>query len=127
MTGKFQYSILKYRHSYIAGEVFNIGILFLFNNGKIEFHHPNKLSRIATLFHKSPISFLKNTLSAFRIKAKYVSKEINKGELFKSDLAQIISNYFLSESAGSLFFSDIKNGIYFNEEKPIIEQNYRKN
>lgn len=124
MTGKFQYSVLKYRHSYIAGEVFNIGIIFLFNNGKIEFRHPHKLSRLAALFQKSPISFLKNTLTSFKSKSRSVSRNNIKTELFKSDLGNIISDYFLIESAGALFFDEVKTGVFLNNENQIIDHYY---
>lgn len=125
MTGKFQYSVLKYRHSYIAGEVFNIGILFLFDNGEIEFLYPKKLSRITAFFHDSPISFLKNTLSSFRMKTKNIYPNHTSDRLFQKDLADLISDFYLKETAGSLLFGEIKQGVYNNNQSAILHHFYK--
>jgi len=127
MTGNFQYSVLKYRHSFITGEVFNIGIIFLFDNGRIEFHYPNKLGRLTNLFHKSPSSLLKNMLSSLKGKIRSISKEIDKSPIFlNGDLSKIISKYILSENAGSLFFDEVRSGVYSKEEVNQIVNYYYK-
>ncbi|MBF8962951.1 DUF3037 domain-containing protein [Pontibacter sp. FD36] len=124
MTGTFQYTVLKYRHSFIAGEVLNIGILFLLADGRIEFHYPSKLSRISSLYPKFPTSFVKNTLSSFKSTASKLSKKPNANIIYQESFESLLNNNFLTISSGSLFFDEVKQGVSISDNKSLVEHYY---
>lgn len=123
MSGKFQFSILRYRHSYIVGEVVNIGILFLFDNGELEFYYPSKLERISKLYDNISTSFIKNSLASFKIR----TSKVNKGQInqlgYEILLKQIIDKYYFTPDAGALTFSEVKFGLC-QERNKTIEYHY---
>ncbi|MEJ8803171.1 hypothetical protein [Pontibacter sp. H249] len=121
MDGKFQYSVLKYRHSYAIGEVVNLGILFLFEDGEVAFSFPNKLSRLSQMYsHGLSLNFIKKTLASFDTRANKLNRSREAIVGLENDLSFIIGQYFLPENASSLFFSDTCKGL-FDDKEAIIE------
>jgi hypothetical protein len=119
MSGKIQFSILRYRHSYIVGEIINIGILFLFDDGEMIFHYPSKLERISKLYGNISTSFIKNSLASIKNRTNKVNKGQNNIVGNEVSLKYIIEKYFLSQDAGALFFSDIKSGLCIDRQATI--------
>ena len=130
MKQAFQYSVLKYRPSYLLDERINIGLLFHFsyiNNNKREsklvFVYPSKLSRISKTFPhigQGNLTNIRRYLLDFSNQANKLNKEAYRGTTLK----EILPSEFLVKDANSLFFSDIKDG-YYESKKDIIE--YYKN
>lgn len=119
MSGNFQFTVLRYRHSFIIGEVLNIGILFLFDNGHLEFRCPKKIGRITKLYDTLSSSFIKNTFSSFKNMVSNLNR--GQGNLIgsESSLKVVVNKYFLIEDAGTLLFSDIKSGVYQDRDQTI--------
>lgn len=121
---QFQYSILRYRHSYFLAEEVNVGILFFFPpEGRLEFLYPNSLQRISQLYPDFTVHTLRKYLNAFYKQAQKLTKSGSFGsdsDLFEqSDLQSIIEEHFLKEDATALLFSDIKKGTYENAEQTL--------
>lgn len=139
MNQPFQYSILKYRPSYLLDERVNIGLLFHFVNvinrgdeildeSKFVFVSPSKLARISKFFPdlgKDNLKEIKRYLSGFKRKAKELSWEEHS---IGKNLNKIISTEFIINDANSLFFSEIKEGVYESSESTVnyFEEQYFK-
>ncbi len=116
MTKFFQYSVLKYRVSYLLDERVNIGLLFHFSEDKkIVFVSPSKLKRISQFFpHFVNLSDIRRYLNGFERKANSLTKDgFEKPERFDD----FIQNEFLAKDANSFFFSNIKFGFYESVEQ----------
>lgn len=124
----FQYSLLRYRHSYLLGEEFNVGILFWFpTESRLEFLYPHYLQRISKLYEDFSTKILRNYLKAFDKQAqKLTRKAEGDSDLFPdSGLKSHIGNYFLTEDSTALYFAEIKKGTYENR-KQILEYYYEQ-
>lgn len=122
MNKTFQYSILRYRHSYLLQEEVNVGLLFFFEQEKkVEFLYPNSLTRISSLYHDFSVNLIKKYFRTFERAAIKVEKELHKDDvsLFKSDLRSYIHNYFLPDDASALYFTDLKEGTYNSAAKTL--------
>lgn len=123
MNQSFQYSILKYRPSYLLDERANIGLLFKFENvpslnnhkndlDRFVFVYPDRLSRISGFFPdlgKGNLNDIKLYLRSFdRVANQLNHSEITNGKTLK----ELISSEFIINDANSLFFSDVKKGGY---------------
>lgn len=111
----FEYSLLRYRHSYLLGEEFNVGILFWFPlESRVEFLYPHYLQRITNLYPDFSTKTLRNFLKAFEKQVNRINKDTYKSFDFYSDsaLKNLIENYFLSQDSTALYFADIKKGTY---------------
>lgn len=62
----FQYCLLKYVHSQLLGESVNIGIFFLFPDGKFYFKYPDNFARIKPLYEDFNEGQLKENLEILR-------------------------------------------------------------
>lgn len=137
MNQTFQYSILRYRPSYLLDERINIGILFLFKNfdhsvldnkNKVVFLFPTRLRRISQCFPNlgnKNLYILRNYLTSFKANANKINRE---KDFSVTDLSQIIESKFILDDANSFFFSEIKEGIYFSikDTKAYYEDLYFK-
>lgn len=113
----FQYSLLRYRHSYLLSEELNVGILFFFPlERRLEFLYPNHLQRISGLYPDFSTHTLRKYLKAFEKQAgKLNRKHTDSSSLFEtSDLEELIEDYFLPKDATALLFTDVKKGTYGN-------------
>lgn len=123
MNQPFQYSILKYRPSYLLDERVNIGLLFHFtdkvekegvvkNYSKFIFVFPTRLRRISNFFPNlgsRNLTDIKRYLIAFQKKANALSLREDANNKF---LKEIIPTEFIANDANSFFFSEIKQGFY---------------
>ena len=123
MNQPFQYSILKYRPSYLLDERVNIGLLFHFtnmvakegvvkNDSKFIFVFPTRLRRISNFFPnlgRGNLTDIRRYLIAFQNKANALSL---KEEANDKSLKEIIPSEFIVNDANSFFFSEIKQGFY---------------
>lgn len=124
MSKSFQYSILRYRPSYLLDERVNIGLAFYFpEEGALIFKYPKRLQRISQFFpNLIKLADIRRYLNAFEKRAIHLSKKKCK----KADeLDEILSEYFLLKDANSLFFSEAKNGFY-NHKENIINYYYEE-
>lgn len=128
MTGGYQYSVLKYRHSFLLGEVVNVGLLLYFQEGKeLLFIHPRRLERISHLYPDIAIKTIRYYLSLFSRKAIHLTKDWQPtiDGLLNVDFATVLHNEFLIEDASALYFDEIKTGIATAKNK-IVEYYYRE-
>jgi len=131
MNQKFQYSVLKYRPSYLLDERVNIGLLFhfedvhsyekeIFDLSKFVFIYPPKLRRISQFFPAiagSKLIEIKRYLRAFKETAKESSWLI---ALQDKSLDEVIKTKFIINDANSFFFSEVKKGFY--NDKQSVEK-----
>lgn len=115
----FQYSVLKYRPSYLLDERINIGLLFRFvkeeGADELTFVFPLRLSRISQAFPNlgpKNIQDIKRYLKAFEKAALRINR-------VNDSLYDIIPTEFIIDDANSLFFSETKEGFYQSVEKTI--------
>jgi len=136
MNQSFQYSVLKYRPSYLLDERVNIGLLFQFeekvnyeegieDEKRLFFIYPNHLKRISDFFPnigkgKNNLVDLKRYLREFYEKTEEITW---KSDIQKLTLKEIIPSEFIINDANSFFFSDVKQGFYTSIEETI---NYYK-
>jgi|SRR5690625_3808245 len=119
---QFQYSLLRYRHSYLLAEEVNIGILFLFPaERRVEFAYPNRLQRVSQLYSDFNVHTLRKYLNAFHKQAQRLTKQFSgEPDLFETlDFQGIIEDFFLIEDATALLFSDITKGTYEDAEETL--------
>jgi Protein of unknown function (DUF3037) len=111
MSKLFQYSVLKYRPSYLLDERVNVGLLFHFvDDHQLVFVHPSNLKRLSQSFPDlAKPSDIRRYLEAFARQAE----KLTQGGFDASDkLENIISQAFLVNDANSFFFSEVKFGFY---------------
>jgi len=123
----FQYSLLRYRHSYLLGEEFNVGILFCFpEESRVEFLYPHYLQRISRLYEDFSTKTLRNYLKAFNKQAEKLSgKFAESSDLFTdTGLKNLIEEYFLTEDSTALYFAEIKKGTYGESIQQILDYYY---
>lgn len=118
MKPYFQYSILKYRPSYLLDERLNLGLLFRFVNEERQeqfyFVYPSRLGRISHSFPnlgKKNLFYIKQYLKAFERRAKELGNKQWEG------LEEVIRSEFLIDDANSLFFSPVKEGFHSSVEE----------
>lgn len=111
MSKPFQYSVLKYRPSYLLDERVNIGLLFYFSGDrKLVFVHPRSLKRLGQFFpHSTNLRDIRRYLEAFVKQADRLSK---LGIDTSVNLEDLIVQSFLVNDANSFFFSEAKFGFY---------------
>jgi hypothetical protein len=103
MNKSFTYSILKYHHSQLLGELLNVGILFSFNEGKELYFVTGNLQRLRSVYQEFDNAYI--SLVTKNIKAKL--KERQHGNLFSPDfsLKDYVSQILLPEDSTALQFS----------------------
>lgn len=118
MNSTFQYSVLKYRHSFLLNEVVNVGLLLYFPEERIiKFIYPFRLNRISGLYSNFDIGTIKTVQGIFDSRCNELNQEwssLNKSLLAALEppkFENIISDYFLVEDASSLYFDIYKNGV----------------
>jgi Protein of unknown function (DUF3037) len=111
MSKPFQYSVLKYRPSYLLDERVNVGLLFHFvGDQRLVFVHPSSLKRISQSFPQlAKLSDIRRYLEAF---ARQAGKLTKNGFEASAKLEDIIGRGFLVNDANSFFFSEVKFGFY---------------
>lgn len=111
MSKPFQYSVLKYRPSYLLDERVNVGLLFHFvGDQRLVFVHPSSLKRISQSFPQlANLRDIRRYLEAF---AKQADKLTKNGLEESAKLEDIIGRSFLVNDANSFFFSEVKFGFY---------------
>lgn len=123
MKDSFAYSLLKYTHSQVLDETFNVGILFFFPSLKrFEFLYPEKLERIKNLYPNFSEKLLKLYLKGFKEQAAKLSNEL----VFEYEFKGLISEYFLPLDATFLHFSEPKQVIYDGNVKKYSQLYYNQ-
>jgi hypothetical protein len=114
-------TILRYRPSYLLGEVANIGVLFWFlDEGKFVFVYPPRLERLQHLYFETNLQTIRRYLKAFEQQANRLTKDLDL--LAHHFDPNILSEYFLVEDANSFFFSEWKKGITAGDTIDVIVQ-----
>ncbi len=118
MSKPFQYSVLKYRPSYLLDERVNVGLLFHFlGDQRLVFVHPSSLKRISQSFPQlANLRDIRRYLEAF---AKQADKLTKNGLEESAKLEDIIGRSFLVNDANSFFFSEVKFGFYESVEETL--------
>lgn len=120
MTKTFKYSVLKYRPSYLLEEQVNIGLLFLFfDDQKISFVYPKKLSRLTQFYPDTNLKNIKHYLHLFEHKSNLLDLPLTD-----ANFNHFIEANFLAKDASNLYFSPIKNGVY-KSTSSILEHYYK--
>lgn len=124
----FQYSLLRYRHSYLLNEEVNVGILFYFPVEKrVEFLHPNHLQRLSGLYPDISFYILRNYFKAFKRQTNKLNKALlhESGLFATAELNQLIREYYLVEDSTALIFTEARKGLYEDADQ-IIAFYYRQ-
>jgi len=123
MSKHFLYSLLKYTHSQVLEETFNVGILFFCPDTKeVRFLYPEKLDRVRKLYPNFSENLLKEYLKGFKSQALRISREIK----FEEDFNILINDYFLPIDATFLSFSKPKKVILDKNIDEYIKLYYHK-
>ena len=122
MTKTFQYSILKYRPSYLLDERVNIGLFFHFRSeqeSRYIFTYPPKLKRISYVFPnlgKNNLANIKIYLNGFKCKADNLDSQLLSSD---QPLRELLDKEFIVDDANSFFFSDVKQGSFNSVEQTV--------
>ena len=122
MTKTFQYSILKYRPSYLLDERVIIGLIFHFKSdlgNKYIFTYPSELKRVSNFFPtlgNDNIANIEKYLQGFRTTADKLGSRLSSSEQLLKD---VISSEFIVDDANSFFFSEIKYGSFDSIEQTV--------
>jgi hypothetical protein len=117
------YYLLRYVHSEVLEEVFNVGILFvLHQEKKVVFKYPQRLSRIKNLYNGFSTSLIRTYLQSFEKKAKDLSRQ-GVGDLFPFEAGP---EDFLVRDSSSLRFSEAKH-VHFSQTdtKWLVDEYFR--
>lgn len=121
--GIFTYSLLKYRHSQVLGEVLNIGLLVYFPlNNQLRFIYPEKLIRLRFAYPNVPVKTIK---SYFRYFEQHTSELNEVPDLFhtynlKDSFENFIRNEFLPSDSSVLQFDQPKNSVLYTTDIDYI-------
>lgn len=123
MNKKFAYSILRYHHSKFLGEVFNVGLLFVFpDENAVIFHYPKKLNRISGLYAEFNEQVIKDYLRAFEKRASQLGKELDKYVFGYKDL---ITDNLIVENSSALQFTDFRTAQYQTSIEEVTDLYYK--
>lgn len=133
MSNFFKYSILRYVHSDLLGEVLNIGILFLFpDENKVVFKYPTTLARIRSAYENK---FSDNLVHGI---LKGISRKVDRLYPPLENLNQATLNMFpgfdpfdddfvqriLTPDSTALRFDKLKFAVKYDGSKHIVKDYY---
>ena len=106
----YHFAVLRYRPSYLLGEVVNIGVLFWFlEEGKFVFVAPTHLERLKSLYIAANLVNIRLGLKHFDLQAKILSSQ--KSEISRHIFDEkVLTEHFLLKDANAFTFSDWKKG-----------------
>jgi hypothetical protein len=109
MNKSFTYSILKYHHSQLQGELLNVGVLFSFNEGRELHFVTGNLQRLRSVYQEFDNTYI--SLITKNIKDKLKVRQ--DGNLFSPDipLKDYVSQILLPEDSTALQFSSFYTAI----------------
>lgn len=123
MNKKFAYSILRYHHSKFLGEVFNVGLLFVFpDENVVIFHYPKKLNRISGLYAEFNEQVIKDYLRAFEKRASQLGKELDK---YVFGYKELITDNLIVENSAALQFTDFRIAQYQTSIEEVTDLYYK--
>lgn len=129
MTNYFYYSLLKYTYSQVLGEVFNVGICFIFpEQSLVVFKYPSSFDRLRHLYHDFSTKTLKNYCKEFEKTAKSISNNqtLQNIQLINNP-SELIRQEFLPYDASALRFSEVKTVIRYQNDIEKIIADYTEN
>ena len=127
MNTPFTYTILRYIHSQVLGEVVNVGILFSFpNQGKVVFKYPESLTRLKGLYCRFSESQIRAYQRGFAEKAAALNAKwkSNAPSAFTKSIWEVTPQDFLVEDATALQFSETKEGFLPGDQTDYIVSQY---
>ena len=127
MNTPFTYTILRYIHSQVLGEVFNVGILFSFpNQEKLVFKYPESLTRVKGLYRCFSESQIRAYQRGLARKAAELTAEWKSSSpsAFAKSIQEITPQDFLVEDATALQFSETKQGFLPGDQTDYIVSQY---
>ncbi len=127
MNTPFAYTILRYVHSQVLGEVFNVGILFSFpNQQELVFKYPESLARLKGMYRRFSESQIKAYQRGFARKAAELNAEWRNSSpsAFAKNILEITPQDFLVEDATALQFSETKQGFLSGDQVEHIVNQY---
>lgn len=138
MSTFFKYSILRYVHSAVLGEVLNVGILFFFpEKNHIAFKHPAHLGRIRGVYDGDfSENLVGNILKGLSKKVEQMNKTLqnNIPQLAYSDIDNFINHNLLLEDSTVLqfdnaqtAFSDVAIEVTIKEYYYLLFSHYHDN
>ena len=129
MNTAFTYTILRYIHSQVLGEVVNVGILFSFpNQGKVVFKYPESLTRLKGLYRRFSESQIRAYQRGFAEKAAALNAEWRSSSpsAFAKSIREVTPQDFLVEDATALQFSETKEGFLPGDNlEYVVDQYFR--
>ena len=105
--GFFTYSLLRYIHSQVLGEVVNVGMLFIFpEQRQVIFLHPARLKRLTSLYQAFPEHLVKASLRSFAKKSRAINRhwDLFADALLRQSADAFIAAEFLPSDDSALQF-----------------------
>lgn len=123
ITPIYSYSLLKYRHSQILGELLNVGLLVFFHqNQSLHFIYPDKLIRLKFAYPNVQDKTIKSYFKSFELRLDELNKnpEIFAKHNLQDSLSKFIEEELLPSDSSALQFSETKKGIVFNPDNNVV-------
>jgi hypothetical protein len=120
--GIFTYSLLRYIHSQVLGEVINVGILFIFpDQQRVIFKSPARLHRLKELYKCFSEHHVRQYLRSFEHKARQINKQwdLFAEHLIKHTPDKFTSVQFIASDDTALQFDEARKGVLYTVD---IEQ-----
>lgn len=130
MSSSFTYYLLRYVHSQVLEEVFNVGILFFFpSEKKVIFKYPKRLSQLNGVYQEFSEYLLRPYFQGFEIKANdltsswkgYASKK--SSSLFINE--ELNPESFIVEDSSALQFSEPKKGVLNKDISSVVSDYFQ--
>ena len=127
--GIFRYSLLRYIHSQVLGEVVNVGMLFIFpEQPRVIFKHPVGLHRLKGLYQSFPERLVKAYLRSFAQKSNAISQHWNlfAESSWQTSPDEWIASEFLPRDDSALQFDEVKTSVlYSNDTERVADDFYQ--
>lgn len=117
--GFFTYSLLRYIHSQVWGEVVNVGMLFLFPaQRRVIFLHPTRLKRLTSLYQAFPEQLVKAYLRNFAKKSQAINRDwdLFAEALLRQSADAFIAAEFLPSDDSALQFDEPRTAVLYSDQ-----------
>ena len=125
--GVFYYSLLRYAHSQVLGEVINVGVLFIFpTQATVLFRYPARLQRLKHLYPGFSERPVKTYLQAFERKSRRVTEQWRaRGDgLLQPTPDAFIEAEFLVSDDSALQFDPVRTGVLYSADVAQVAQDF---
>ena len=126
MKRLYKFCLLQYHHSFVLGEVVNLGILIFFPKEKrIEFFKPENLDRLIHFYKDFPEKTILKYYSYFNEKTKELNSNFEMLKKYEADttLEKLTSEEFLATDSSIIRFGKFSGSILYSMNYELILDN----